>query len=120
MADRQSESQEIKETIKTSDEIEKADDVKTVETSEKNESKKVEVADENETIEINEKVTSAYIDRIEEVEDGESKAVIYIDDDESEELPKIILPVSVLPDEIYEGDYILIKIAYDKEKSESK
>ena len=63
------------------------------------------------------KITSAYIDRIEELEDGESEAVLYIDDDESEESTKIVLPVSLLPNEIYEGDYVLIKVSYDKDKS---
>ena len=74
---------------------------------------------ESQEVNDTEKVTSAYIDRIEEVEDGESKAVIYIDD-VVEDIKKIVLPISMLPDEIYEGDYISIKISYDKENSESE
>ena len=120
MANSKGKSQEVNLDIKETIEAD------TVNTKSVESSKLDEVADSNETAEVSEqtessesfKITSAYIDRIEEVEDGESEAILYIDDDESEELPKIVLPVSLLPSKIYEGDYVLIKISYDKDKSE--
>lgn len=120
MADSKGKSKEVNLDINKSIETDSID-TKSVVSSKSN-----EVSESNSAAEVTEqaetaepfKITSAYIDRIEEVEDGESEAVLYIDDDESEDLPKIVLPVSLLPDEIYEGDYVLIKISYDKDKSE--
>lgn len=58
------------------------------------------------------KQTKAYIDRIEEVEEGESKAVLYIGDD-TETMIKLVLPISMLPDGAWEGDEVLIAISID-------
>ena len=54
-----------------------------------------------------EQVTRAYIDRIEEVEIGEDKAVLYTDSDEPE---KFVLPKSMLPVDAGVDDYVLVKI----------
>lgn len=63
------------------------------------------------------KRTTAYIDRIEEVEEGEDKAVLYIGED-TETMIKIVLPVSVLPDDACEGDYITLTITVDNAEEE--
>ena len=64
-----------------------------------------------------EKVTTAYVDRIEEVEEGDDKAVLYIGE-ETEEMIKIILPVTLLPDDVCEGDYVRISMAIDNAEEE--
>ena len=63
------------------------------------------------------KRTTAYIDRIEEVEEGENKAVLYVGE-ETETMIKIVLPVSVLPDDACEGDYITLTITVDNAEEE--
>lgn len=66
-----------------------------------------------------EKITTAYIDRIEEVEEGVDKAVLYIGED-TEEMIKIVLPVTLLPDDVYEGDYVTIAISIDNAEDEEE
>ena len=56
--------------------------------------------------------TLAYIDRIEEVEEGEDKAVLYIGE-ETEDMIKLVLPVSILPEDAWEGDYVTLTITID-------
>ena len=63
------------------------------------------------------KRTSAYIDRIEEVEEGEDKAVLYIGDD-TDDMIKIVLPISLLPDDAGEGDNVLLTITIDNAEDE--
>lgn len=63
------------------------------------------------------KRTTAFIDRIEEVEDGEDKAVLYIGED-TETMIKIVLPVSLLPEDAGEGDDVLITIELDNQSAE--
>ena len=58
------------------------------------------------------KQTLAYIDRIEEVEEGEDKAVLYIGE-ETDDMIKIVLPISILPDDACEGDYVNLTITID-------
>ncbi len=59
------------------------------------------------------KRTTAFIDRIEEVEDGEDKAVLYIGED-TETMIKLVVPISLLPKDAIEGDDLVITIAIDK------
>ena len=56
------------------------------------------------------KTTRAYLDRIEEVEEGEDKAVLYIGE-ETDSMIKLVMPISLLPNDAGEGDYILITTA---------
>ena len=65
-----------------------------------------------------EKVTTAYIDRIEEVEEGVDKAVLYIGED-TDDMIKLILPVTLLPDDAYEGDNVKITISIDDGEEEA-
>ena len=62
-------------------------------------------------------MTTAYVDRIEEVEEGVDKAVLYIGE-ETEEMIKIVLPVTVLPEDVCEGDYVRIAIAIENAEDE--
>lgn len=58
-----------------------------------------------------EKEITAYLDRIEELEDGTGKAVFYVEDEEDEdEFRKFILPADFLPEDADEGEYFTIKI----------
>ena len=55
--------------------------------------------------------TEAYVDRIEEVEKGVNKAVLYFGEDDE----KVVMPVSMLPDNIKADDTLIIKVAISKE-----
>lgn len=63
------------------------------------------------TTEIEEVVTNAYVDRIEEVEKGVNKAVMYFGDDDE----KVVMPVSMLPKGVKADDTLIIKISVDNE-----
>lgn len=63
------------------------------------------------------KEISVYLDRIEELEDGESEAVLLVDEGEEEYSGEFVLPVKYLPEEISEGEYLTIKILRDTEKT---
>ena len=64
--------------------------------------------DDNEvTKEVEEVVTEAYVDRIEEVEKGVSKAVLYFGEDDE----KVVMPMSMLPDGVKADDTLIIKIS---------
>ena len=69
-------------------------------------------ADDNDFV-----TTSAYVDRIEQTENGDNKIVLYTDDEDNPE--KFVLPASMLPDGIKPDDFVIVKIAYDAEKSEN-
>ena len=56
-------------------------------------------------------VTSAYLDRIEEVEKGVNRAVLYFGEDDE----KVVIPVSMLPDDIKPDDTLEIIIRREKE-----
>lgn len=60
---------------------------------------------------IEEIVTEAYVDRIEEVESGVSKAVLYFGEDDE----KVVIPLSMLPDEVKPDDTLIIKIAISED-----
>ena len=63
------------------------------------------------------KEMSAYLDRIEETQDGDAEAVLLIDDDEDEYSGEIVIPAKYLPDDVSDGDYLTIKISYDELKT---
>lgn len=77
----------------------------------------LEAEEENLETEDTVKRTTAYIDRIEEVEEGEDKAVLYIGE-ETEDMIKLVLPVSLLPNDAYEGDYVTLTISIDNAEEE--
>ena len=63
------------------------------------------------------KEISVYLDRIEELEDGESEAILLVDEGEEEYSGEFTLPIKYLPEEIAEGEYLTIKISRDTEKT---
>ena len=60
----------------------------------------------------------AYLDRIEELEDGSAKAVFLLEEDE-DEFREFLLPADLLPDDAGEGEYLTIKISRDQEKTQA-
>ena len=66
-----------------------------------------------------EKIISVYLDRIEELEDGKSEAVLLVDDGGEEYSAQVIIPAEFLPDEVSDGDYLKIKISYDEYKTKA-
>ena len=63
------------------------------------------------------KEITAYLDRIEQLEDGTAKAVFLVEDDE-DEFREFILPADFLPEGTGEGEYLTIKISRDTEKTQ--
>ena len=55
--------------------------------------------------------TEAYVDRIEEVEKGVNRAVLYFGEDDE----KVVMPVSMLPDGIKPDDTLIIKVAISED-----
>lgn len=53
---------------------------------------------------------TAYLDRIEQLEDGTATAVFYIEDD-ADEFRQFVLPADFLPEDADEGEYLTITIA---------
>ncbi|MBQ7628689.1 MAG: DUF3006 family protein [Selenomonadaceae bacterium] len=72
-----------------------------------------------EKITSDEKIISVYLDRIEELEDGTSEAVLLVDDGGDEYSAQVILPAEFLPANVSDGDYLTIKISYDEEKTQA-
>ena len=62
-------------------------------------------------IDIDEIVTEAYVDRIEKVEKGTDKAVMYFGEDDE----KVVIPLSMLPEGVQADDTLIIKISINKE-----
>ena len=62
-----------------------------------------------------EKEITAYLDRIEELEDGSAKAVFLLEEEE-DEFRQFVLPADFLPDDAGEGDYLKIKIIKAEEE----
>jgi len=62
-------------------------------------------------IENEEVITNAYVDRIEEVEKGVNKAVMYFGDDDE----KVVMPVTMLPKGVKVDDTLIIKISVENE-----
>lgn len=61
---------------------------------------------------------TAYLDRIEELEDGTAKAVFLVEDDE-DEFSEFVLPANFLPEDAGEGEYVTITISRDKDKTQT-
>ena len=64
------------------------------------------------------KKINVYLDRVEELEDGATSAVLLYEEEEDEFLD-IILPGKFLPENSIEGDYLTITISRNEEKTES-
>ncbi len=62
------------------------------------------------------KEISAYLDRIEELEDGSAKAVFLFEDEEGDFI-EFVLPTDLLPADAEEGEYLTITISRDKDKT---
>ena len=62
------------------------------------------------------KEISAYLDRIEELEDGSATAVFLLEEDE-DEFREFVLPADFLPEGAGEGEYLTIKISRDEAKT---
>lgn len=59
---------------------------------------------------------TAYLDRIEELEDGSASAVFLVEEEE-DEFSEFVLPASFLPEGTQEGEYLTIKISRDQDKT---
>ncbi len=68
---------------------------------------------------LDEKIVSVYLDRLEELEDGSEEAVLFIDDGGEEYSAQINLPATCLPENVSDGDYLTLKISYDKAKTQA-
>ncbi|MBR2519578.1 MAG: DUF3006 family protein [Selenomonadaceae bacterium] len=64
------------------------------------------------------KEVTAYLDRIEELEDGTAKAVFLVEDDE-DEFSEFVLPANFLPEDAGEGEYLTITISRDENKTQT-
>ena len=71
--------------------------------------------EEEKEIAVDEKVFSAYLDRLEENQDGTEDAVLLIDDEEN--FVEFVIPSKFLPEDVSDGDYLTIKISYDDVKT---
>ena len=63
-----------------------------------------------------EKEITAYLDRIESLEDGSATAVFMVEDDD-DEFSQFVLPAKFLPEEAGEGEYLTIKISRASDKT---
>lgn len=61
------------------------------------------------------KEITAYLDRIEKLEDGSAKAVFLFEVDD-DEFCQFVLPADFLPDDAGDGDYLTIKITKAEEE----
>ncbi len=66
----------------------------------------------------NTKEITAFLDRIEELEDGSEEAVFLLEEEE-DEFREFTLPADLLPDAAGEGEYLTIKISRDQEKTQA-
>ena len=64
------------------------------------------------------KEITAYLDRIEELEDGSEEAV-FLFEEEEDEFQEFVLPANLLPDDAGEGEYLTITISRDQEKTQA-
>ncbi|MBQ3452176.1 MAG: DUF3006 family protein [Selenomonadaceae bacterium] len=65
-----------------------------------------------------EKEISAYLDRIEELEDSSATAVFLVEEEE-DEFREFVLPADFLPEDAGEGEYLTIKISRAQEKTQA-
>ncbi len=63
------------------------------------------------------KEITAYLDRIEELEDGSAKAVFYVEDEE-DEFRQFVLPADFLPEDADEGEYLKITVTHNENGNE--
>ncbi len=59
----------------------------------------------------------AYLDRIEELEDGSATAVFLVEDED--DFRQFILPADFLPEDADEGEYLTLTISRDTAKTQS-
>ena len=64
------------------------------------------------------KEITAYLDRIEELEDGSATAVFYVEDEE-DEFRQFVLPADFLPEDAGEGEYLTLTISREREKTQA-
>lgn len=64
------------------------------------------------------KEITAYLDRIEELEDGSATAVFYVEDDE-DDFRQFVLPADFLPDDAGEGEYLTLTLARETAKTQA-
>lgn len=64
------------------------------------------------------KEITAYLDRIEELEDGSATAVFYVEDDE-DDFRQFVLPADFLPDDAGEGEYLTLTLARETAKTQT-
>ena len=62
----------------------------------------------NNTEKVGAVTTEAYIDRIEVVDKGVNKAVMYFGEDDE----KVVMPVSMLPKDVKADDTLVIKVSF--------
>ena len=86
---------EAESTVKTEESVDNSESSEAVELS--------EAADDENLI-----TTSAYVDRIEETENGGGRIVLYTDDEDNPE--KFVLPASMVPKDIKPDDSVIVKI----------
>lgn len=72
----------------------------------------------DDTKEKGQKEISAYLDRIEELEDGAAEAVFLFEDEEGDFI-EFTLPTDYLPEDVDEGEYLTIKIFREAETSDA-
>lgn len=64
------------------------------------------------------KEITAFLDRIEELEDGSEEAV-FLFEEEEDEFQEFVLPINLLPDDAGEGEYLTITISRAQEKTQA-
>ena len=64
------------------------------------------------------KEITAYLDRIEELEDGSATAVFYVEDEE-DDFRQFVLPADFLPEDAAEGEYLTLTISRAQEKTQA-
>ena len=64
------------------------------------------------------KEITAFLDRIEELEDGSEEAV-FLFEEEEDEFREFTLPADLLPDDAGEGEYLTITISRTPEKTKA-
>jgi len=64
------------------------------------------------------KEITAYLDRIEELEDGSATAVFYVEEEE-DEFRQFVLPADFLPEDAAEGEYLTLTLARAEEKTQA-
>lgn len=64
------------------------------------------------------KEITAYLDRIEELEDGSATAVFYFEEEE-DEFREFVLPADFLPEDADDGEYLTLTISREVEKTQA-